>query len=43
MPDGTKITMRIKTSSKASPAVEINVKGFHPQLKQYQKIHFVKK
>ena len=43
MPDGTKITMRIKTSSKDSPAVEINVKGFHPQLKQYQKIHFVKK
>lgn len=43
MPDGTKIMMRIKTSSKDSPAVEIDVKGFHPQLKQFQKIHFIMK
>lgn len=41
MPDGSKITLRIKTSSKNSPAVDLNFKGFHNGVKPRQKIHFV--
>ena len=29
MPDGSKITIRIKTSSKDSPAVDLKLEGFH--------------
>lgn len=42
MPDGSKITMRIKTSS-GSPAVDLNLEGFHKGVKSHQKIHFVYK
>lgn len=42
MPDGSKITIRIRTSSKGSPAVDLNLEGFHNGVKKHQKIHFVK-
>lgn len=43
MPDGSKITIRIKTSSKDSPAVDLKLEGFHEGIKTHQKIHFVRK
>lgn len=43
MPDGSKITIRIKTSSKDSPAVDLKLEGFHKGVKSHQKIHFVRK
>lgn len=43
MPDGSKITIRINTSSKDSPAVDLKLEGFHKGVKSKQKIHFVKK
>lgn len=42
MPDGSKITIRIKTSSKDSPAVDLKLEGFHKGVKSHQKIHFVR-
>lgn len=42
MPDGSKITIRIKTSSKDSPAVDLKLEGFHNGVKTHQKIHFVR-
>ena len=42
MPDGSKITIRIVTSSKGSPAVDLKLEGFHNGIKSHQKIHFVK-
>lgn len=42
MPDGSKITLRIETSSGGSPAVDLNFEGFHKGIKTHQKIHFVK-
>ncbi len=43
MPDGSKITIRIKTSSKDTPAVDLKLEGFHEGIKSHQKIHFVHK
>ena len=43
MSEGSKITIRIKTSSKGSPAVDLNLEGFHKGVKSHQKIHFVSK
>lgn len=43
MPDGSKITIRIKTSSKDSPAVDLKLEGVHNGVKIHQKIHFVRK
>ncbi len=42
MPDGSKITIRIITSSKDSPAVDLKLEGFHDGIKTHQKIHFVR-
>lgn len=42
MPDGSRISIRIKTSSKDSPAVELTLIGFHKGVKNHQKIHFVR-
>lgn len=42
MPDGSKITIRIKTSSKDSPAVDVKLEDFHQGIKTHQKIHFVR-
>ena len=42
MPDGSKITIRIKTSSKDSPAVDLKLEGVHNGVKTHQKIHFVR-
>lgn len=42
MPDGSKITIRIKTSSKDSPAVDLKLEGFHNGVKKHQKIHFIR-
>ncbi len=42
MPDGSKITIRIKTSTKDSPAVDLNLEGIHNGVKTHQKIHFVR-
>ncbi len=42
MPDGSTVSIRIKTSSKDSPAVELTLMGFHRDVKKHQKIHFVR-
>lgn len=41
--DGSKAYLRIKTSSKGSPAIHIEISSKHNRVKNKQKIHFTQK